>query len=101
MNIKKEHIAYKKSVGKLNGKEVIELATTGGLHMLIHNKGANPEVLAAAPHPAIARHIASKREPEVVFTELSKSDYMEPYLYVAMVPEYERMTDYIRSVWSK
>lgn len=101
MNIKAEHIAYKKNIGKLDGRNVIEVATTGGLHLVLQVKNGQPDLLASGPHGAIARHIASKKEPNIVFTELSKADYMEPYLYMALIPEYERLTEQMRSMWKK
>jgi hypothetical protein len=101
MNIDKEQIASKRTVGTYKGKPVIELVTKGGLHMMVGQKDGKHEAFAAGPHSAVAKHIASKREPDIVFTELSKADYMEPYLYMAIVPEYERLTDLIKDTWER
>lgn len=101
MDIKQEHIAYKKTIGKLDGKPVFELGTTGGLHLVIVSKGGSTEVKGTGPHPEIARYIAQKQEPKIQYTELSKSDYMEPYLFMPLVPEYERLTDMVQKAWGR
>lgn len=101
MNIDKEQIQSKRTIGKLKGQPVLELVTKGGLHMVIAQKGGKHEAIGIGPHVAVAKHIASKKEPEIVFTELSKADYMEPYLYMALVPEYERLTDLFQSTWER
>lgn len=99
MDIKKEHIAYKKTVGKKGGSQVIELGTTGGLHLVIVQEGGKPVVRGSGPHAAVARYIAQKQDPDIEYTELTKSDYMEPYLFMALVPEYERLTKMIQRTW--
>jgi hypothetical protein len=101
MDISKEQIASKKTIGQYKGKPVLELVTKGGLHMVIAHKDGKHEAIGSGPHSAVARHIASKREPDMQLTELSKADYMEPYLYLAMVPEYERLTDLIQDTWER
>lgn len=101
MDIGKEQIQSKRTVGKLNGKPVLELVTKGGLHMIIAQKGDKHEAIGTGPHVAVAKHIAAKREPEIEFTELSKADYMEPYLYMSVVPEYERLTDMLQNTWER
>lgn len=99
MDIKKEHIAYKKTVGRVGKSQVMELGTTGGLHLVIVQKDGKPVVAGSGPHAAVARYIAQKQNPDIEYTELSKSDYMEPYLFMAIVPEYERLTKFIQNTW--
>lgn len=98
MNISSEHILSKKKVGKIGNVPVIEIATTGGLHLVFAAKGGKFENLGAGPHRAVARHIAQKREPEIQWTDLSKADYIEPEHFQGLIPRYEGLTARIRSL---
>lgn len=97
MNLTAEHIASKKKIGQLNGKPVIELVTTGGLHMVVTASGGGFETLGTGPHRAVARHIAMKRERDIMWTELSKSDHVDIEHFEWCLPRYEALTDRIRS----
>lgn len=101
MQIDAKQLAYKKQVGTLKSKPVWELATKGGLHMLISADGAggNAKVLSTGPVRAVARYIAEKREPDLILNELSKSEEMDPYTFLSVVPQYEAITDAIRLKW--
>jgi hypothetical protein len=103
MNLDAKQIAYKKQVGTLKGKPVFMLETRGGLSLMVTSDGAggNAKVLSTGPVRAVARYIAEKREPDMVLNELSKSDYVEPYLYLSVVPEYEALTDKLQKSWGK
>lgn len=99
INIKAEHIESKKRIGKLRGKAVIELKTTGGFHMVVAATDAGGfETLGTGPHRAVARHIAQKREPEMILEELSKSDWVDPVHFQHLLPEYEGITEQIRNL---
>lgn len=92
MDIPTEQIAYKKKVGKLDGNPVIELATTGGLHLVVTARGGKVETLGTGPHRAVARHIAKKRQPEIQWTELAKADHVEEVYMTPVLPKYEALT---------
>lgn len=100
MDLSPQHIAYKKNVGTMDGNPVMELATTGGLHLIV---GVNPktgkfETLGAGPHRAIARHIAKKRaKSKIEWNELAKSEDFSPDTFQDLLPEYESLTDQIRA----
>lgn len=99
MQISRQQMASKpKKVGKLNGKDVFHLPLKGGLHMIVgaSEKAAGFETLGTGPHPAVARHIAMKKQPDIMWTELNKADYVEPEHYQHLLPKYEAMTDAIR-----
>lgn len=93
MQLEPEDIKTKKKVGTLDGKDVIEVETTGGFNMLVVAKGAGMETLGTGPHKCVSRHIASKRYPELRLTDLAKSEYVEPALFQHLLPKYEAMTD--------
>jgi hypothetical protein len=97
MDITPEHIAYKKRVGRIGHSPVIELATTGGLHLIVAARGGKSEVLGAGPHRAVARFIAKKKEPDIMWTELSKSDWVPVEHFADILPEYEAYVDALRA----
>lgn len=84
-----------KKVGELHGRPVMHLRTKGGLHIMAK---ANGEVLGTGPHRAVARHIAQKHEPEIVWTELSKSDHITPDSFALVLPKYEEQTEALRTL---
>lgn len=93
INVTPEQIAYKKRVGKIGNAPVIELATTGGLHMIVCARGGAAEVLGTGPHRAVARFIAKKREDKIEWSDLQKSDYVDPAYFETILPKYEALTD--------
>lgn len=101
MQLQAKHLASKKQVGTLKGKPVFHLETTGGLNLFITADGAggNAKVLSTGPVRAVARYIAEKREPDLILNELSKSEEMDPYTFLSVVPQYEAITDAIRLKW--
>jgi len=93
MQLRKEDIESKKTVGTLDGHAVIEIVTTGGLNMLVVSKGqGRMETLACAPHRAVGRYLASKRHPTIRFTELQKSEQVDPKMFQHLIPKYEALT---------
>lgn len=98
MNLTAEHIAYRKKIGTLDRRPVIELATTGGLHLVVCAKANGVETLGAGPHRAVARHIAKKRHKGLVITDLSKADWIDPADFAHLLPAWESTTDRIRAV---
>lgn len=98
IDISPKHVLSKKVVGKLNGKPVMEVKTTGGYNLVVTMKGGSVEVLGVGPHRAISRYIAERKEPDLEWTELSKSEYVDPESFMAMVPKYEELTDQFRSI---
>jgi len=100
MVIPEEQVVSKKKVGKSKGEDVYHLKLKGGLHIMA--KGPQRRVLGAASHRAVARHLAQKFEPEVEWTELSKSeDHVSPDYFDAMVPYYEDVTRSLRDLQDK
>lgn len=82
-----------KKVGELRGQPVMHLRTKGGLHVMVKSNG---QVLGTGPHHAVARHIAMKYEPDIVWTELSKADHVTADSYAMVLPKYEAITDDLR-----
>lgn len=74
MQVKEHDIASKRIVGKLKGTPVVELITGGGLNLIAINKNGSAHILSSGPHEAISRHIAETEEPDIEWTEFSKSE---------------------------
>jgi len=85
-------------VGSLDGDKVIELATKGGLHLIVTAHLGKVETLGAGPHRAVARHIAKKMKPDICWTDLNKSDYIEEAHYEFVLPKYEALTAAFRKL---
>lgn len=92
MNIRASEVDYKKSIGSLNGRPVIEIGLKGGLHLVVCPKGNHVEYLGAGPHRAVARHMAKKHSPDLKITDLTKSDHIEPEHFAHLIPYYEALT---------
>lgn len=101
MNISENEVAYKRKVGLLKGCPVIEVGLKGGLHLIFARLNGKVETLGAGPHRAVARFIAKKRESEIEFTDLHKSDWVDPDHFGWLVPRYEAETDRIAAAFAK
>jgi hypothetical protein len=89
-----DQIAYRKKIGKLGNDNIMEIGLIGGLHLIAKaGSSGKAEILGAGPHRAVARHIAKKRNPEIQFTDLNKSDHIEPQYFEDLLPKYEGVTD--------
>lgn len=93
MNIEPSEIAYKRQVGHLNHNPVMEVGLMGGLHLIMTVRKGKVETLGVGPHRAVARHIAKKKEKDLVWTELAKADEPTEREFGFCVPQYEAMTD--------
>lgn len=90
-----------KKIGRLNDKDVFGMTTKGGLSLVVSAKDGAFETLGAGPHAAVARHIAKKRNPDVVFTELNKADYIDERAYAQYLPKYESITEALQVLSKK
>jgi hypothetical protein len=93
MKLNQNEIEFKKAVGKAKGKTLWHVKTRGGLHLIALDGG---EVVGAASHRAVARHIAEQHEPGLEWSELSKSEYYSPEDYAFLIPEGIEMTRRLR-----
>ncbi len=91
------HIAQKKKIGKVGSNPVFEVLTSGGLWVHILGKGAGFDILSTGPHKAVARYIAEQKEPNLEWTELSKSEWVPFEDYAHLIPKYMEMTDELRA----
>lgn len=102
MNLEAKQLESKpRKIGDVHGKAVYHLKTKGGFHVLAMQKASGFETIGAGPHPAVARHLASKYEPDIVWTDLEKSEHVDPSLFALMLPKYEELTESLRALESQ
>ncbi len=87
-------------IGMLENRPVYQAKTKGGYHLIFTHKSGStsPEFLAAGNHRAVARHVAAKKNENLVFTELSKSEHVNIEHYSYLIPECEELTTRIRKM---
>ena len=91
-------VNWKKRVGKIDDAEVWALSTVGGLNLVVKSlRGGKTEVLGAGPHRAIARHIAERQNPSIVWTTLEKGEHFPVETFEWLIPEAEAMTKALRN----
>ncbi len=66
LKLERRHIEKIENIGKCNGKQVSLLKTYGGLQIIAMMKSGEPEILAWASHPAIAKYMAEKNSKEKI-----------------------------------
>ena len=99
MQISREHLAGKpQKIGTLDGDPVYEIVTTGGLNLVSVTRHGKVEMLGVGPHKAIARFLAQKKEPDLVYTSLTKADYVPVEEFPELIAKYEQLTDDFRRV---
>jgi len=84
-------------VGKLRGKPVFKVKTKGGYHMVLTPKDGGFETLGVGPHIAVAKHIASKREKEILW-DINKGDFCPYEDFASCLPDYEKLTERMREL---
>ena len=86
LEITPDQIKETKKRGELNGVAVVEMVTKGGLSIIGTAQKGKPVILASGAVYPIAKMIAQKMEPEIMW-ELSKSeDMLDPRAYMHLIP---------------
>ena len=98
LSLTPEHVQSKKKIGSYKELPVFEIVTTGGLYLNVLGKGAGWEVIGTGPHRAVARYIAEQRYPAIAWSELSKSDWVDPADFAHILPKYQELTERFRSL---
>lgn len=71
-----------------SGGPVYKMFSKGGLAIVMSKE----KVLGTGPHIAIAKLVAQNNEPDLVITELSKSEDFSPELFRHLVPYWTSIT---------
>lgn len=103
MDITATQIQSKKKVGRLKktNEPVVEVITKGGLHLIVTKKEGKQHICATAPHRAVGRWIAEKKEPDIEWTELSKSDHLDVRAMSAVLPRWIEITEKFQAYYNK
>lgn len=92
MDIPTSQIEFKRKVGRSGGSELWHIKTYGGLHTIFKTMGKSMRFIGSGPHRAVAQRVAEKFDPEIVWTELSKSDHIDEAVIAPLVAEYYKIT---------
>lgn len=93
LNISAVHIkGSPKRIGRLDGNPVFLLVTKGGLNVVLARYATGAKALASAPHPGIAKAMASRGYPDLIIDELSKSEGVNLDFYKHLLPVFEDTT---------
>lgn len=95
-NVTPQEIRNTKKIGVLGDDNVYQIDTKGGLTLILVKTDEKGEFIGAGSHPAMARHAAKKRRPELVYTEMAKS-YVDPSTFEAYLPEFEALVGTLNS----
>lgn len=97
MNISQKEVRDRRQIGHLSKQAVFLVSLIGGLHLIAASTGgAQLSILGAGSHPAVARHIASQKCPDIVYDGLEKSDHVAFEHYSSLLPAYTELTDQLR-----
>lgn len=89
----REYKEKPRKIGTLRGKDVKHIRLRGGLHILAKD---GDEPLAIGPHVAVAMALAMRAEPDLIWTELNKSEYVDPETMAFLLPKYEALSQALR-----
>lgn len=89
-------IRKKKKVGTLDGDSVYQLATSGGLNLVVVARKSGTETLGAGTHPAVALFMARKKADGIKWSELTKAEYVPPEFFSHLLPSAEALTAALR-----
>lgn len=101
MEIQERHIKERKRIGTLKGEPVIEVLTRGGLWMVVCKKNEKPATLGTGPHRAVARYVAQKLNPDMLMTELSKSDHVDEASILSVFEQYKRKAELLTQLMNR
>ena len=101
MEIAEKHIKEKKRIGTLKGEPVIEVLTQGGLWMVVCKKDNKAQTLGTGPHRAVSRYIAQKLNPDMLLTELSKSDHVDEISILSVFEQYKRKAELLTDLMNR
>jgi hypothetical protein len=92
-----EEIASREMIGWLEGQPVYSVETTGGYSMVLAlRSNGRLDPIGVGPHPGVAKGIAKKREPKLIFSQLAKAD-MDVDSNGRIFQRYEEFTVHFRA----
>jgi hypothetical protein len=73
-------VTVRKRIGRAGKRPVYQVSGAGGIHLVVDD---DAKILGAGSHPAVARHLARKNSPDVVYDQLEKSEPID----LASIPD--------------
>ena len=99
MNIPANQIAYRKRIGHIGSKSVIEIGLEGGLRIVGSQASTGKiTILGAGSHRAIARFLAKKAEPTLQIDDLEKSEEINPNDIQDLLPFWQEVTNKVKAL---
>lgn len=77
------------------GGTVYKMFSKGGLAIVLSKDEQGGKILGTGPHIAIAKLVAQNNEPDLVITELNKSEDFSPELFRHLIPYWTSVTEKI------
>ena len=94
MNISKDQLQYRKRIGHIGSRSVMEVGVIGGLKIVaLQESNGKLKTLGAGSHRAIARFLAKKAEPSMEIDELEKSDEVNINDFKDLLPFWQDVTN--------
>lgn len=90
-----DQVVLKKKVGRSKGRDLYYVKMRGGLHIIADDHG---KAVSFGPHRCVARHLAEEFEPDLEWSELSKSDYLDVESYQHLLPKYRDLSNRLREL---
>jgi hypothetical protein len=98
MNISKDQLQYRKRIGHLGARSIIEVGVIGGLKIVaVQEASGKLKTLGAGSHRAIARFLAKKAEPDLEIDALEKSDEINYNDFKDLLPFWEQVSNQMRN----
>ena len=98
MNISKDQLQYRKRIGHIGSRSVIEVGVIGGLKIVaLQESNGKLKTLGAGSHRAIARFLAKRAEPSMEIDELEKSDEVNINDFKDLLPFWQDVTNNMKS----
>lgn len=99
MLVPQSQVIEKTVIGKRGNSKVFLINTVGGLSMCVL-ASATPEILSLSPHPAVSKHIARKKYPDIKM-DIQKSEEIPLDAFEHIIKKYEAVSDAIAELQSK
>lgn len=103
LSIPADQVKVKRRVGHIGEDGCFLVGTKGGFNVVarVSKSSGKTTVLGCGSHAAIALHVAQKKEPNLVLTDLSKSDFVPTQAYIDRIPKWERITKALQQALHK
>jgi hypothetical protein len=93
MKIAEKQVLYRKTIGSVESRPVVEIATIGGLRVVGVPEKGKLKILGVGSHRAVARFLAKKAMPSLKISELEKSEDLKYEDFKDKLPFWQTVVD--------